>query len=255
MERRPGTFAFIRAGNESFLRLGAGHTVYVEQFVPVETGQRYTVRGRLRAPPGGDARLDMALCDKWILYGLDCANADVGAQRSGGWASFARPLVASTLARGPPLFQRPVKLALYNTGATAIDVTDVSLEDALGRNILHNGDFAHAGDRWYFSADDHFPWNVFNLFVEIFFEQGWLGLLAFAAWLSAVLLCLFARAARGDLLAAAFLSAVLGFLVPGLFDSVIDDPRMRLLLMMLLCASVLLTRRGRAVADPIHSLP
>jgi hypothetical protein len=78
--------------------------------------------------------------------------------------------------------------------------------------------------------------------------------MAFTAWLAAVLLCLFARAARGDLLAAAFVSAVLGFLVPGLFDSVIDEPRMRLLLMLLLCASVLLTRRDRTAAEPAHEI-
>jgi hypothetical protein len=128
------------------------------------------------------------------------------------------------------------------------------LEDAQGQNILQNGDFAHGGDRWYFSADDHFPWNIFNLFLEIFFEQGWLGLMTFSAWLAGVLLCLFARAARGDLLAAAFVSAVLGFLVPGLFDSVIDDPRMRLLLMLLLAASVLLTRRDRTMAELAHTI-
>ena len=253
IERRPGTFAFIRAGNESFLRLGAGHAVYVEQFVPVENGQPYTVRGRLRAQSGAPGTLNLALCDKWILYGLDCVGADVSAQGSGGWELFARPLVASTLARGPPFFRRPVKLALYNVGSNVIDVTDVRLEDAQGRNILQNGDFAHAGDRWYFSADDHFPWNIFNLFLEIYFEQGWLGLIAFAASLAGVLLCLFARAARGDLLAAAFFSAVLGFLVPGLFDSVIDDPRMRLLLMLLLCASVLLTSRDQTMPKPAYA--
>ena len=254
IERRPGTFAFVRDCNESFLRLGAGHAVYVEQFVPVENGQSYTARGRLRSQPGAGAALDLALCDKWILYGLECAGADVAVQGSGGWAPFARPLVASALARGPPFFRRPVKLALYNVGTNPIDVTDVRLENAQGRNILQNGDFAKAGDRWYFSADDHFPWNIFNLFLEIFFEQGWLGLIAFVAWLAAVLLCLFARAARGDLLAAAFFSAVLGFLVPGLFDSVIDDPRMRLLLMLLLAASVLLTRRDRTMAEMAHTI-
>ena len=78
--------------------------------------------------------------------------------------------------------------------------------------------------------------------------------MAFVAWLAAVLLCLFARAARGDLLAAAFFSALLGFLVPGLFDSVIDDPRMRLLLMLLLAASVLLTRRDRTMAEMAHTI-
>jgi VanZ family protein len=249
VERRPATFAFTRANGETFLRLGAGHAVYVEQFVPVESGRSYTVRGRLRLQSHAEAMLSIALCDKWILYGLDCVDASIVEQGSGGWNSFSTPLVASTLGRGPPFFRRPIKFALYNSGSNVIDVSDVRLDDAQGRNILDNGDFAHAGDRWYFSADDHFPWNIFNLFVEIFFEQGWLGLTSFVGLLAVVLVSLCRRAAQGDLLAAAFLSAVVGFLVPGLFDSVIDDPRMRLLLILLLCASVLLTKRDRNSGD------
>ncbi len=252
-ERRPGTFAFVRDGADSMVRLGTGHAVYVDQFVHVDGGQRYILRGRLRGQPNAEGILKLALCDKWILYGLDCVDTAITASSSGAWELFSRPVVAQGLGRGPPLFRRPVKLSLYNVGPTTIDVADLKLEDARGRNILDNGDFARGGDRWYFSADDHFPWNIFNLFVEIFFEQGWLGLASFATLLGAVLLCLAKRAFHGNLGAAAFLSSLLGYLLPGLFDSVIDDPRMRLLLILLVCASVLLTKRDGGVAGPIRA--
>jgi hypothetical protein len=251
LDRRPGTFAFRHEGNESFLRLTTGHAVYVDQFVPAKGGARYLLRGQLRAATGTEALLNAALCDKWILYAIDCRDAAVEQRGTGRWERFAVPIDTLGLGRGPPLLRRPIRLSLYNGGPSILEVAHVTVEETQGHNIVENGDFAHGGDHWYFSADDHFPWNIFNLFLEVFFEQGWFGLSAFLALLLAVSCYLVMRLLRGDLLAAAFLSALLGYLVPGLFDSVIDDPRMRLLLLLLLCASVLLTRRLPA---PSHAL-
>jgi hypothetical protein len=240
-ERRPATFSFARELDSTFIRLGAGRAVYVEQFVPVVQGERYIVRGKLRAPAGVSAVLTIALCDKWILYGLACAGATVNAQSNGAWETFERPLNAERLGRGPMFLARPVKFAMYNAGTTAIDVTDLVVEDSLGRNIVANGNFASGGDRWYFSADDHFPWNIFNLFLEVYFEQGWIGLALFAVLLGAVSVCLAIRAVRGNLAAAAFLASIVGYMVPAMFDSVIDDPRMRWLLLLLFFGSVVIT--------------
>jgi hypothetical protein len=234
--------------------LGAGPPLYVEQFVPVEHGQKYVVRGRVRAPSGEKILLVIALCDKWILYSLDCADTSVAVQGSGAWMPFERSMDAQALALGPPFLKRPVKLLLHNAGTTSVDVTDVRLDDAAGHNILGNGDFEHEGDRWYFSGDeDPFPVNIFDIFFEIRFEQGWLGLTAFIALLVVVASCLLVRAWRGNLLAAAFLAALTGYLIPAIFDSIIDDPRMRLLLLLMLCGSIPLTQQDDGDPGPLRS--
>lgn len=251
-DRRPATFAFMREGDKGLLRLGAGHPLYVEQFVPVEHGQKYAVRGRLRAPSGERLVLDIALCDKWILYSLECAEATIVLHGSGAWMTFEQFFDGRDLARGPTFLKRPVKLILHNRGTTVVDVTDMRLDDAFAHNILANGDFEHDGDRWYFSGDeDPFPLNIFNLFVEILFEQGWFGLTTFIGLLAVVVSCLLVRAWQGNLLAAAFLAALSGYLVPALFDSIIDDPRMRMLLIMMLCGSIPLTQQDDVKTRPV----
>src|SRR5438045_7580319 len=120
-ERRPATFAFMHEAEKGVLRLGAGRPLYVEQFVPVEQGQKYVVRGRVRAQPGEKVLLAIALCDKWILYSLDCADAAVAVQGSGAWMPFEHSMDAQELARGPPFLKRPVKLILHNAGTTTVD--------------------------------------------------------------------------------------------------------------------------------------
>src|SRR5205085_8205306 len=93
--------------------------------------------------------------------------------------------------------------------------------------------------------------NIFNLIVEIFFEQGWFGLMSFAGLLAVVAACLLVRAWRGNLLAAAFLAGIAGYFVPAVFDSIIDDPRMRMLLMLMLCGSIPLSGQDDGNTLPV----
>jgi hypothetical protein len=113
-----------------------------------------------------------------------------------------------------------------------MDVDDVRLIGADGVNLVANGDFSKGMDHWFFSTDNHLPWHIKNLPLQIFFEQGVVGIFAFA-------LLLWTAMSRGlsygrkNLLVAALLSSLVGFLVVGLFDSLIDVPRHMLLLLLL----------------------
>jgi hypothetical protein len=83
--------------------------------------------------------------------------------------------------------------------------------DESGRDLVANGDFSGGGSRWFFSADDHLPWHIFNLWVQILFEQGWAGVVALTA---AVLISLRRLAIgmwRGNLFSATLLAALSGF--------------------------------------------
>jgi hypothetical protein len=77
------------------------------------------------------------------------------------------------------------------------------------------------------------------MLLHLLFEQGWLGLVL-VSLLIFYALCEFARRAlRGDLLATAPLAALAGLLVVGMFDSVLDVPRLTLLIYLLLFLSLL----------------
>ena len=106
--------------------------------------------------------------------------------------------------------------------------------------MVDNGDFSHGGDRWYFSSDHvHLPWHAKNLWLGIWFDQGWMGLLAVIGFGVAALACAYARAARGDRLAVTLAASLTAFMVVGLFDTLLDATRLATLFYLLaLCATL-----------------
>jgi hypothetical protein len=124
-------------------------------------------------------------------------------------------------------------------GGGFVDIDNVRLLDKGGHDLLVNGDFSQGGARWFSSADDHLPWHIFNLWVQILFEQGWLGVLAVT---TAVLISLTRLASgmwRGEVLSTSLLAALCGFLLIGLTESLFDGPRVTTLFFLLLFVSLL----------------
>ena len=245
-DKRPSLFNFMREGKETYTRVGAGSGVYLDQIVHAAPGARYTVKARIRSP-SADTTLGVALCEKWLLYSRDCRGVALRIQHPGQWETVSADIEPPGSGAGIWLFQPTVKLGLQGVSAhSPLDVTDVQLVDAADRNLVKNGNFALSGTHWLVSADDHWPWNIFNLFIEVFFEQGWLGLVSFLLLLGYSLTRLTMHAWRGDKSGSACLAAILGFFVPALFDSIIDEPRMRLLLMLLLVLPMVVPSRTAA---------
>jgi O-antigen ligase len=126
-----------------------------------------------------------------------------------------------------------------------VDVREISLHDADGRELLSNRRFEQGGARWFFSSDrNHMPWHAKNLAVHLLFEQGYLGLaamglLAGLAWWRVAL-----GRARQHPLAPALAAALLGFGVVGTVDSLLDVPRLAMLFW-LLCGVALSLKPAR----------
>jgi VanZ family protein len=247
---RPGSYRFMDDGSQRFLRLGAGESLYFEQFVAIDPGTRYTISFAVRTNLP-HASFTVPVCEKWLLESFECAWQSI--ELSGPSSTFRRHMItidSGAMSRGIWFKRRPVRLALHNpNNEGTIDVADVQLIGPDGRNLIANGDFADGMDHWHFSVDSHLSWHTKNLAVQILFDQGWLGL---AAW-AALIAFAFARGAaglwRGDLFAAATLAGLTGFLVVGVFDSMIDSPRLLLLLGLLLwLAATPRTAEGVAVA-------
>lgn len=97
--------------------------------------------------------------------------------------------------------------------------------------MLCNGNFSQGGDCWFFKTHSHLPWHIKNVWVHVLFEQGWGGLLLFMT-LTAVAFYRLARAGwRGHRLAWAWLASLAGLLTVGMFDSLLDAPRLATLLL------------------------
>ncbi len=256
----PTTYRFEQDEMGSpFLRLGSGETLYLAQRVTITPPQRYTLYLDLR---GGRkaTRLDVSLCEVQRLDASHCRW--VGIEVPAGdtdWHPHELAFDSNAMGTGNEPIRRPVELLLYNpVKGTVVEVANLRLVDEQGQELLANGDFSRGGDYWFGKSYNALPWQSKNLWVQILFEQGWLGVLAFMLLLGVLLSRLAAALWRGDAFATALLAAATAFLTLGLFNSAFDAPRLTVLFFSLLfmgvLASLSLTKRDKAArrAEPIR---
>lgn len=234
---RSGTYRFEVEQGNTYLRLGSGNSIYVEQKVPLVPGQYYLLKLEVR-PRVPDARITVPICEKWMLTSYNCIwlTIDLG-KEFGAWRRVERRFDANALTVSPWYSQRPIKLSLYYpTPNSTIDIDNVHLETQSGANLLRNGDFANGLDHWFFATDGHLQWHIKSLYYGVLFDLGWFGLLAVLAMVLLALERAAINAVRGDLVAGASLAALSSFLVVGVFDTLLDTPRFVLLLLLLVAA-------------------
>jgi hypothetical protein len=187
------------------------------------------------------AAIDSLVCDKVLLYSDNCRGPHSPLDQPNAWtpihATIATDGVGSRTLDG--LLRRPVELSLSGPIGHTIEIRDISLTDDQGHPMLVNGDFAHGLDRWIFTDDSHVSWRMLNEYLMLFFETGALGLGAYAA-LAALAIAGGIRALRsGSIAGASITGAVAAFLVSGLFDNVLEAPRVALLFFLVcLCALI-----------------
>jgi VanZ family protein len=258
--KAPGTYRYGSEGREAFLMLGGGEGLYFGQRVAVKDHGAYVVQldARGRSPGGA---LNVALCEKSVLYSYGCRWLAIPAKEVGTtWKRHSLTLDSGEIGAGG-WSARPVELALTNTApGTVVDVDNVRLLDAHGQDLVANGDFSRGNNHWFFSSDDHLAWHAKNLGVQIFFEQGVLGLIAFFVAVGYALARLAGGTVRGDLWSGVLFASLVAFLLVGLFDSLFDAPRLALLFYLLLfagAASPLATGgdRGTSTRVPYDQRP
>jgi VanZ family protein len=233
---RAASFRLVQQGADRWLRLGEGATVYVEQIIPRPAGGalRLTMTLRASAYPASQA---VMLCEKWTLTSLRCvqARAQVDAPPAeGAWQTIELALDATPLLAGQAWLQAPLKLSLATPAKGGVEIGDLQLSGPDGRPLLANGDFGQGMDRWFFATDLDPPWQLHSLPLTVLFDQGWLGVLAWSAVLAVALGRGLRLALSGQAQVGAALPAVVGFLVCGSLNTLIDAPRFLGLLLVLL---------------------
>ena len=234
------TFSYRQEGGNGFVRLGSGKALYLDQRVPVEAEKNYTLSLDLRSLDP-KAEVGVPVCEKSLQYSSRCIRLSFRLKAAGtNWEHHEITFSSEELGAGPWLSRRPVVLSLVNSNPGGfVDVDNVRLLNESGHDLIANGDFSRGGAHWFFTADDHLPWHIFNLWVEILFEQGWLGVLAVAIGVVLSLARLTAGMWNGELLSATLLAALCGFLLIGLTESLFDGPRVTTLFFLLLFVSLL----------------
>ena len=225
----PATYQFIQDGTNQALEFGIGLPTYVLQRLPTLTPMQYELRLRIRSL-SFNQRIGINICVQSVQFSVDCVGAEISSgDEVGTWHEESVDLDVQRLLS----VSKPLYLALFvdshNEGLVAVD--DLKLTGPDGNNVLVNGDFGAAHDRWFFASDVHNHWHAFSLFVHLLFEQGWAGVVAFTMLVSYSTFRLL-RAADNPL-AIIILASIAGCLVIGVTDSVLDAPRISLLFFML----------------------
>ncbi len=238
----PATYRYIEEPDRVVLRLGAGSPpIYLDQQIHRPEG-RYTVQARLRGPAG--SVLHVFICEKNLLYSFRCQTIPlpVGEAADGGWQE--RQVETGLFAGDDDSVPgRPLVLSLFNPVAgTAVDIDRVVLIDETGRDLVRNGAFWQGGDHWLFTSDTFWPWHVENIFLQVFFDLGWLGLILLLAVLGRLVWLLLKRGEAAD---QALLAALTGFVATGFFSSLLDAPRFLFLFYLL----VLVALAGQAARN------
>lgn len=239
------TYQMHEENGNSYLSMGAGEIIYVEQIVKIAPDQSYKLIFDIRGKDLG-AGFNIMLCERTFFESYNCQNFSQRLNQVGEWQHYQTELYSEALGQGAWFARRTTKLILENLGAgAAFDIDNIHLFDIDGNDVLSNGDFSNGMDRWFFSAFNHLAWHVKNIFVQLVFEQGWFGFFTFFILIIVILQSVGKEAWRGQVDALVILSSLVGFLFVGLFGSPLDAPRMAFLFYFLLFSGYLVGRSRR----------
>ncbi|MGB5832336.1 MAG: O-antigen ligase family protein, partial [Thiohalocapsa sp.] len=240
----PGTYKVIDQDGARSLRLGNGEAVFLDQRVAVRPDTHYRLSLRLRTT-SGQAKISVPLCEKALLYSFTCVWTTLTPTDSQqGWQRLEAEVQSARVGRGGRWPHGPTVLSLYNAGRSVVDIDDLSLTAPDGRELIANGGFDAGAERWLFVADQDLAWHIHEQFVETYFAQGLLGLVALIVLLTGVARVLWSAIRAGRIEAVAFAAALAGFLSVGLLGSTLDAARTALLFYFVAFAGAILVRGG-----------
>jgi hypothetical protein len=260
----PGDYRLVTKNGEKYLVLGGGKQA------AMGWGEILRVSQRIQAPSGPVTvslvarttralNLHVEVCEKHLLYNAGCMLGQTGvAAKPGEWQEVRIPMAAREMG-GSLIAPRLVVFSIAtDTALGVVDIDRIRMTDSRGSALLDNGDFTEDMRRWFFSSDrNHLPWHIKNVLMNVLFDQGFVGLLLFAV----MGLTAFWRVSLGNgrdhPLAPGIAGALVGFVVVGAFDSLLDVPRLAFLFyfMLMLGLTIRQGKPKRADVMPVAAPP
>lgn len=251
-----GNYGFHRENGKTLLVLGGGEDLTFGQRISLAAWNSYTLTMNARTDDVS-ANLRVRICRRHILVPFDwnpqCVSMNQTLKNSSGeWQNIVWPFEMDALGDGAAFGRRPLLLELMNyqyrgdkrTG-TKLEIEFVSIKDQYGKELVANGNFSRALERWFPYYDfEHMPWHIKNLWVNVFFEQGWLGLAGFIAFLLSSVFAAVRYAGKGGLWGVAAFSILVSYMSVGLVGGLVDVPRVVFLFYLLGMVTMLVSNTG-----------
>ena len=245
----PSDFRLGADQNKPFLSLQGRAPLYFGQKVAATPGSPVMLSLRSRLSPGATGgSISVSLCEKYLLYSMNCAGT--GVKAGPRWSTFSAglmmPQTESIAGAGWP--HRPVELGLSVSPQGGVEVADIHLVAADGTELLANGSFAEGTSRWFFTADNHIGWRILDQYLMTLLENGVAGLVTLATLFVVAVASAAAALRRGRMIAAAALGAIGAVLVSFVFDAVLEAQSLALLIYLML--GLLIVVRPRRSSHP-----
>ncbi|MDH0865688.1 hypothetical protein [Mitsuaria sp. GD03876] len=249
-EAFPGPTVTLTSGLH---QVGNGEMFRLSQRVPAVAGE---VAATVVLRTQFKTRLRVEICEKFLLYPLRCVDRETEVQpMNGAWQTLPLKLGVAPPDFGGPSWapRRLVASVTQNWRGGVLEIASVSIADSVHGPLLRNGDFSEGLARWFFTSDRyHMPFHMKSLPAHVLFEQGLFGLALWTSLLVTVLWRCTFGAGRRHPLAPAVVGGLAAFVVVGLFDSLIDAPRIAFLFYALMALGLGLrtpSRRPRRPGD------
>jgi hypothetical protein len=239
----PGSFALHADRERPYLSL-AGPSY------PTSWGDLFRVAQRVDARPGiytavlevkavRRTELHVEVCEQHLLYNGECGAGSIMVPESRDWRRMSIALDGQGITSGAWYAPRLAFFGLsVASSGQSVDIADVTLMGPDGTNVLRNGGFERGMERWIpISEKFHLPWHIKNLGLNVLFDQGLVGVALGVSLLAAALWRLALGSARAHPVSPALAAALVGFLVVGTADSLLDVPRLAFLYYFLLFAA------------------
>jgi hypothetical protein len=230
----PGTYRIIEEnGNSAISLVGSKHPLSFGNMLRISQRLSFGVEGpfivRFKAKSKVFAKIHLEVCEKHLIYSAICAIGVVEIKPTNNSWQFQEIQLSHPDMRGGPWYAprfTTFSFAIANEGGAA-ELDEIALVSHEGVNLLSNGNFSDEMKNWFFSSDrDHLPWHAKNIWLNILFDQGLYGLAVFLMITISALWSLTLGSARQNELAPYMTSGIIGFLVVGFFDSLMDVPRL-----------------------------
>ena len=255
----PGDVAWQRApAGSGVVRLLGPRTrddidglMLLNQRVAIHPGHWHRVDLAIRAT--APAQLYLRVCESHLLYVRHCqVGGLVVTPGASAWQQLSTVVSGQVLSAGERWWPRGAvfSIAVVNAGG-AVEIGHAALTAPDGARLLANGDFSNGLAHWLPTAMGYYvPWHIDNLYLDVLVERGLPALLAFVCC-AAIVLGRLARAGRRGPAFAPFLAASLGgALCAGLVNSVMDVPRVAMLMLLVIIAGAELGAPVNAPATP-----
>ena len=252
-EDRPTDFRLEGPAETPVLTIDATTPSYIGQKISIAGSRQSHLTLRWRATEQ-NASVGVLICEKLLLYSDNCRGETFQHHHPGVWEDVTAdiPPVDFGQAKVAGLLSRPIEFSLFGgVSGTTISITGLSLTDDLGREILANRDFRHGMDRWIFTDDRHTAWRIFSLYLMLLFETGVLGLAAFVTVAGIAIVGAVKALRRGDAMGAAVIGSIASFLVSGLFDNVMEAPRLATVFLLVCATGIILFEPGGKGDSPL----